>query len=333
MIAVSVTMRYRSVRALFAEGFTGWREHKASKMAAALAYYTVFSLAPILVISVAVAGLVFGQQAAEGRIVGQISGLVGQQSAEALQAMIAAARAPSSSILATVLGLATLLFGATGVFGELQDSLNTVWGVKPKPGRGLLRMLETRFVSFTMVLGTGFLLLVALVVSAGIAALGSWVGGLLPFPELVMQLLNTAVSLAVVTLLFAMMFRVLPDVDIGWRDVWVGALFTAVLFTLGKLAIGLYLGKSSLGTSYGAAGALVVILVWVYYSAQILFFGAELTRAWTYLHGSRVAPDEDAVPASEVGQRVKQPVEKVAGEGHERPGPLHQPDPARLFRR
>lgn len=290
-------MKFRLVRALFVEAFTGWREHKASKMAAALAYYTVFSLAPILVISIAVAGLVFGQEAAEGRIVGQISGLIGQTSAEALEAMIAAARKPSSGILATVLGLATLLFGATGVFGELQDSLNTVWGVKPKPGRGLLRMLKTRFVSFTMVLGVGFLLLVALVVSAAIAAVGTWVGGLLPLPEVVMQLINLVVSVAIVSLLFAMIFRVLPDVDIRWRDVWAGALFTAVLFAIGKFAIGLYLGKSSLGSSYGAAGALVVILVWVYYSAQILFFGAELTRAWAYQHGSRIAPDEDAMPA------------------------------------
>ncbi len=289
-------MKFRATRALFVEAFTGWREHKASKMAAALAYYTVFSLAPILVISIAVAGLVFGQEAAEGRIVGQISGLIGTTSAQALEAMIAAARKPSAGILATVLGLATLLFGATGVFGELQDSLNTVWGVKPKPGRSLLRMLKTRFISFTMVLGIGFLLLTSLVISAAISALGTWVSGLLPLPEVVLQVINLAVSLAVVTLLFAMIFRFLPDVEITWRDVWVGALFTAVLFTLGKLAIGLYLGKSSLGSSYGAAGALVVILVWVYYAAQILFFGAELTRAWAYQHGSRIAPDDDAMP-------------------------------------
>lgn len=289
-------MKLRSLRALFVEAFTGWRDHKASKMAAALAYYTVFALAPILVISIAVAGLVLGQEAAEGRIVGQISGLIGSTSAAAVEAMIAAARKPSSGILATIIGLATLLFGATGVFGELQDSLDTMWGVKPKPGRGFIRMLKTRFVSFTMVLGIGFLLLVSLVVSAAISALGAWLGGLLPLPELLMQAINLIVSIAVVTLLFAMMFRVLPDVEIAWRDVWVGALFTAVLFALGKLAIGLYLGKSSVGSSYGAAGALVVILVWVYYSAQILFFGAELTRAWAYQHGSRFAPDEDAMP-------------------------------------
>jgi membrane protein len=289
-------MQLRQVRAVFGEAFHGWREHDASRMAAALAYYTVFSLAPILVISIAVAGLVFGQEAAEGRIVGQISGLVGAKSASALEAMIAAARKPSTGILATVIGLATLIFGATGVFGELQESLNTVWGVKPKPGRGFLRMLKSRFVSFTMVIGIGFLLLVSLVVSAAIAALGSWVSGLLPWPEAVLQALNTAVSIGAVALLFAMIFRVLPDVEIRWRDVWAGALFTAVLFALGKLAIGLYLGKSSTASSYGAAGALVVILVWVYYSAQILFFGAELTRSWAYQHGSRIEPDEDAMP-------------------------------------
>jgi membrane protein len=289
-------MKLGSARALFGEAFTGWREHKASKMAAALAYYTVFSLAPILVIAIAVAGLVFGQEAAEGQIVGQISGLIGQTSAEALEAMIAAARKPSTGITATVLGIATLIFGATGVFGELQDSLNTVWGVKPKPGRGLLRMLKSRFVSFTMVLGVGFLLLVSLVVSAAIAAIGTWVSGLLPLPEVALQIVNLAVAIGVVTILFAMIFRFLPDVEIRWRDVWVGAIFTAILFGIGKLAIGLYLGKSSLGSSYGAAGALAVILVWVYYSAQILFFGAELTRSWAYQHGSRITPDEDAVP-------------------------------------
>jgi len=299
VLAAPGTMKFRNVRALFVEAFTGWREHKASRMAAALAYYTVFSLAPILVISIAVAGLVFGQDAAEGRIVGQISGLVGQKSASALEAMIAAARKPSSGILATVLGIATLVFGATGVFGELQESLNTIWGVKPKPGRGFIRMLKNRFISFTMVLGVGFLLLVSLVVSAAIAALGSWMSALLPLPEVVLQLVNLAVSVGVVTLLFAMIFRVLPDVEIAWRDVWVGAAFTAVLFAAGKLAIGLYLGKTSTASSYGAAGALVLILVWVYYSAQILFFGAELTRAYAYQHGSRIAPDEDAMPIAE----------------------------------
>lgn len=305
-------MKFRSLRALFVEAFTGWREHNASRMAAALAYYTVFSLAPILVISIALAGLVFGQEAAEGRIVGQISGLIGQTSASALEAMIAAARKPSTGILATVLGVATLVFGATGVFAELQESLNTIWGVKPKPGRGFIRMLKSRFVSFAMVLGIGFLLLVSLVVSAAIAALGSWMSGLLPLPEALMQIINVAVSIGVITLLFAMIFRVLPDVQIAWRDVWVGAAFTAVLFGLGKLAIGLYLGKSSLASSYGAAGALVVLLVWVYYSAQILFFGAELTRSYAYQHGSRIAPDEDAMP-----------IEQGEGDGHDRPAPVH----------
>ncbi|HEU5058985.1 MAG TPA: YihY/virulence factor BrkB family protein, partial [Kofleriaceae bacterium] len=206
-------MKLGSARALFGEAFSGWREHKASKMAAALAYYTVFSLAPILVIAIAVAGLIFGQEAAEGQIVGQISGLIGQTSAEALEAMIAAARKPSTGITATVLGIATLIFGATGVFGELQDSLDTVWGVKPRPGRGLLRMLKTRFISFTMVLGVGFLLLVSLVVSAAIAAIGEWTSGLLPLPEVVLQIVNLAVAIGVVTILFAMIFRVLPDVE------------------------------------------------------------------------------------------------------------------------
>jgi membrane protein len=291
--------RLRATGRLFKEAFKGWNEDNASRMAAALAYYTVFSLAPLLVICIALAGLIFGQEAAQGQIVGQIGSVVGQQSAEAIQAMIAAARAPTSSIVATIVGVATLLFGATGVFGELQQSLNTIWGVKPKPGRGLVRFLKTRFVSFAMVLGTGFILLVALVVSAAVAALGSWLGSLLPLPEAVLHLLNAVLSVGLIAILFAMIFRVLPDVEIRWRDVLVGAFVTAALFTLGKLGIGLYLGKSSIGSSYGAAGALVMILVWVYYSAQLLFFGAELTKAWAHQHGSKIRPDADAMPITQ----------------------------------
>jgi len=274
-----------------------WSDDKAPRLGAALAYYTVFSIAPLLIIVIGIAGLVFGEQAAEGAIVQQISGLVGGQSAAAIQTMLANARTPSSGGLATILGIVTLLIGASGLFGQLQDALNTIWGVEPKPGRGLLGMIKDRFVSFVALLGTAFLLLVSLVVSAGLAAAGSAFKALLPAPETVLHLINLSVSFVVITGLFAMMFKVLPDVKIAWRDVWLGAAVTALLFTVGKFAIALYLGKSDVGSGYGAAGSLVIILVWVYYSAQILLFGAEFTAVYADAYGSRIVPAENAQPA------------------------------------
>jgi membrane protein len=274
-----------------------WNDDKAPRLGAALAYYTVFSLAPLLVIIIGIAGLVFGKQAAEGAIVQQISGLVGGQSAAAIQTMLANARTPSSGGLAAIIGVVTLLVGASGLFGQLQDALNTIWGVEPKPGRGVLGMLKDRFVSFVALLGTAFLLLVSLVVSAAIAAAGTVFKALLPAPEAVLHLINLLVSLTVITGLFAMMFKVLPDVKIAWRDVWLGAAVTALLFAVGKYAIALYLGKSDVGSAYGAAGSLVIILVWVYYSAQILLFGAEFTAVYANEHGSRIVPADNAQPA------------------------------------
>jgi membrane protein len=284
---------------LFKDTLAGWREDGVSQHAAALAYYTVFSLAPLLVIAVAVAGLVFGAEAAQGQIVGTLSGLVGTEAASAIQDMIAAARKPSSGIIATVIGIGALAFGATGVFAQLQESLDAIWEVKPKPNRGFKGVIKSRFLSFTMVLGVGFLLLVSLAVTAALSALGDWVGASLPIPEAVLQILNFALALLVTTALFAAIYKVLPDVTIAWRDVWVGAVATAVLFSLGRLAIGLYLGKSGVASSYGAAGSLAVILLWVYYSAQVLFFGAEFTRVWAETYGSHIVPTEDAEPIQE----------------------------------
>jgi membrane protein len=283
---------------LFKDTFAGWREDGVSQHAAALAYYTVFSLAPLLVIVVALAGLFFGQEAAQGKIVEQMGGLVGHDAASAIQDMIAAARKPASGILATVIGLAALVFGATGVFAQLQESLDAIWEVKPRPGLGVKGFIKARFLSFTMVLGIGFLLLVSLAVTAALSALGDWMGASLPIPEAAMQVLNFIVGLAVTTALFAAIYKVLPDVEIGWRDVWVGAAVTAVLFSLGRLAIGLYLGKSGVSSSYGAAGSFAVVLLWVYYSSQILFFGAEFTRVWAETYGSHILPDENAVAAT-----------------------------------
>lgn len=293
---------------------TSWSQDKVPRLAAALAFYTILSVAPLLVVVLAVAGLVFGREAVAGRVEDQLRGLVGNQGGEALQAMIASAEGPGSGV-AMVVGVVMLLLGASGVFAELQDSLNTIWEVAPKPGRGVLGVVRDRFLSLAMVFGVGFLLLVSLVLSAALAALTKVAG--LESAGAVGQVLNVAVSLAVVTGLFAMMFKLLPDARIAWRDVWVGALVTAVLFTVGKLLIGLYLGRAGLGSAYGAAGSLVVFVVWAYYSGQILFLGAEFTKAYANQFGGRVTPAKDAVPmtAEARAQQGMSPVPSAEGRG------------------
>ncbi|HET7292942.1 MAG TPA: YihY/virulence factor BrkB family protein, partial [Vicinamibacteria bacterium] len=269
----------RTAARILKQALAGWIEHNAPRLGAALAYYTAFSLGPLLVIAIAVAGFAFGEDAARRQIVGQVADLIGHEGASALERMVeSAGEQKRGGIVATLLGAVVLLFGASGVFAELQDSLNTVWGVKPRPGRGLLGMIADRFLSFVMVLGVAFLLLVSLLVSAALAALGTLGASLLS--ESVLQAVSTALSFAVITALFAAIFKVVPDVEVRWRDVWLGAAVTSLLFSLGKLAIGLYLGKAAVASAFGAAGSLVVILVWVYYSAQIVFFGAELTKAY-----------------------------------------------------
>ena len=271
-----------------------WSQDKVPLHGAALAYYTVFSLVPLLVITIAMIGLVFGKEAAESYILLQLESLLGAQSTAAIKDMIERASQPSTGIVATLTALATLLFGASGLFGQLQDSINSIWGVESK-SRGLWGIIQDRFFSFLAVVGTGFLLLVSLVVSAGLAAMGKWFSGWLPAPEAVLQTLNTLVSFAVITALFAMVFKVLPDARVAWRDVWIGAALTSFLFTIGKFSIGFYLGKSDVGSAYGAAGSLVILLVWVYYSAQILLFGAEFTQVYANRAGSRIVPTENAV--------------------------------------
>ena len=277
--------------------FTAWSDDKVPRHGAALAYYTVLSLVPLLVVIIAMIGLIFGREAAEGFILEQIGSLVGPQSADAIKEMIQRASEPSTGIVATVAATGTLLLGASGVFAQLQDSLNSIWGVKPKEGRGLWGLVRDRFLSVAALLGTGFLLLVSLALSAALSALGKWFGGWLPAPEFVLQLLEFLVSLAVITGLFALIFKVLPDAYVAWSDVWVGAALTALLFTIGKFAIGLYLGKSDVGSAYGAAGSLVILLVWVYYSAQILLFGAEFTQVHANTFGAHIVPSDNAVVA------------------------------------
>ena len=252
-----------------------------------------------MIIAIAIAGLAFGREATQGQIVNQISGLIGSEGAKGIETLIENASKPSSGVIATAFGIIVLLIGSSGFFGQLQEGLNTIWEVKPRPGRGILGIMKDRFLSFTMVLGVGFLLLVSLVISAGLVALGEILGTFMPGTVIVGYILNVIISLLVTTLLFAMIFKILPDVKISWKDVWIGAAATAFLFTVGKLLLGLYLAKANIASAYGAAGSLVVILVWVYYSAMILFLGAECTQVYANRYGSRIVPDRDAVPVTE----------------------------------
>ena len=253
-----------------------------------MAYYTVFSLAPLLMIAIAMASLAFDREAARDQILAQLQDLVGPTGAKAIEAMLQNASSPASGVIATIIGVITLFVGASGVFGELQASLNTIWDVPEREGGGIWRFIKNRFLSVLMVLGTGFLLLVSLILSAGIAAAGSFLLGVLPLPEGVLHVMNFALSLGMITVLFALIYKVLPDAPIAWRDVWTGALLTAFLFEIGKLLIGLYIGKANFASSYGAAGSLVIILVWVYYSTQILLFGAEFTEVYAKQYGSLI---------------------------------------------
>ncbi|HEY7412104.1 MAG TPA: YihY/virulence factor BrkB family protein [Vicinamibacteria bacterium] len=286
-----------AVVTLLKDAWAGWRQDDAPRLGAALAYYTAFSLAPCILIAVSVAGLVFGTEAAQGQVAREIEALVGTKGAQAVQEMLEGARRPASGAFGLAVGFATLLLGASGAFGELRASLNTVWDVPAPPRAGLLAMVRERLLSFAMVLVVGFLLLVSLVASAALSAIGGRLSALVPGVPL-LEAVNAALSLGVIALLFALMFRLLPDAEVAWRDVWVGALATAALFTLGKWLIGLYLGRSALASAHGAAGAMLALLAWVYYAAQVFFFGAEITQAYAVRHGSRMRP-----PAS-VGRAV-----------------------------
>lgn len=282
--------------------FIAWNADKAPRLAAALAFYTMFTLAPLLILVIAITGLVFGSAATRGHIIGQIQGLVGLASARAAEAFLRQVSTPKSGIIATILGLATLLLGVWWVFGELQDALNTIWKVAARPERRMLDVLKIRLVSFTMMLGVGFFLLVSLVMSAALSAFGTFLIGRLPAVAATVQLANFAVSFGVITLLFALIYKIVPDVIIAWGDVWMGATVTALLYTVGIYLIGVYLGTSSTASAYGAAGSLVVILIWIYYSAQILFLGAEFTQVYAQRHGSRNIPEVIAVPVTETAR-------------------------------
>jgi membrane protein len=290
-----------------------WYDDNTFQLGAALAYYTVFSLAPVVLIAIAVAGLVFGPEAARSQIVAEISATVGPTVGQAIESLLQHTGDTGTGTLATVVGVAVLLFGATSVFAQLQEALHTIWGVQPKPGRGLLGVLKDRFWSFAAVVGVAFLLLVSLVLSAGLAALSRFLTpAAVPGGVYLWQALNWVFSLVLITALFALLYRLLPDVRLAWGDVWVGAFVTAVLFTLGKYLVGLYLGRSGVTSAYGAAGSLVVILLWVYYSSQVFLFGAEFTQVYATADGKPVQAAENAVPvtpedrAREAGATTKQ---------------------------
>jgi len=278
------------------EAGSRWLEDKAPRLGAALAYYAIFSMAPLLVIAIGIAGLVFGQEAAQGALTGQMENLVGEQGAKAVRALLESADQPSTGLLGSLLGLVMLLFGAGGLFGQLQDALNTIWGVQPKPGQGIMGLLRERFLSISMVLGVAFLLLVSLIASTVVSAMGTLLG--VWQISVVGNAATFLVDLGVVTLLFAMIFRFLPDAKIAWHDVWLGAIVTALLFSVGKFLIGLYLGHGGVPTAYGATGSLAALLVWLYYASQIFLFGAELTRSYANQFGSRIVPKAHAEPVT-----------------------------------
>ena len=287
-------IRIKSTFRLVKEAFQEWQQDKASLLAAALAYYTVFSITPLLVIAIAIAGAVFGQEAARGEILEQINGLVGEQGAQAIETALSNANQPQLGSVASIISVVILLIGASGVFAQLQQALNTVWNVQAKPDRGIWEFVRKRLLSFGMVLVIGFLLLVSLILSAILSGISKLEISLLPGLTPLWQVLNFGISFGFIALLFALIYKYLPDVKIRWKDVWVGAIITALLFTFGKFLIGLYLGRGSLGSTYGAAGSLIVFLAWVFYSAQILLFGAELTQVYARKYGKRIRPDRHA---------------------------------------
>ena len=296
----------KQVWVLIRKSVGAWVDDYAPSMGAALAYYTLFAIAPLLIIAIAVAGLVFGQEAARGEIVAQIHGLIGQKGAVAVQGLLKSTNEPAQSIFATVVSIITLVIGATTVFAELQSDLDRIWRV-PAPAKenGIWNLLRAHLLSFGLVLGLGFLLLVSLLVSAAIAALGKWGGGFIGGWEALLYVLNFSISFTITTLLFAMIYKFMPRARIVWRDVWVGAAVTAILFEVGKFLIGLYLGKTSVASGFGAAGSLVVLLVWVYFSAQIFLLGAEFTWVYSHEFGSKAAQagqkSASAVPHSSDG--------------------------------
>jgi membrane protein len=289
------------------DAFTGFGDDKVTKLSASLAYYTVFSLAPLLIIIIAICGLVFGREAVQGSIDNQIQGFIGADAAKQMQEMIKSAAISGKGVIATVIGVVALLIGATSIFAEIQDSINSIWGLKPKPKVGILKTLKNRLLSFGLIGSLGFLLLVSLAATTLVEGIGDRLKASLPnVTVVVFYIVNLVLTLSVTTTLFAVIFKVLPDAKIKWKDILPGAIATSLLFLIGKFAISLYIGKSEVGSTYGAAGSLAVILIWIYYSSIILYFGAEFTKSYAFNKGAKIIPNhyaewnkEPAVPGAE----------------------------------
>ena len=306
--------------------FNEWNEDKAPRLGAALDFYSMFSIGPLVLIAIAIASFFFGPEGVQGEVHKTLAGMMGPEGAEAIDTMVENSHKTGGGVIATIFGVGMLLFGASGVLGQLKDALNTIWEVAPNPERGIWGTVQDRFLSVSMVLGVGFLLMVSLILSTALSALSSYAGRLLPGVDWLWSALHMVVAFGLITVLFALMFKYLPDVKMRWRDVWIGAVTTAALFTLGKFAIGLYLGNSAVGSVYGAAGSLVVVLIWVYYSAQIFFFGAEMTQVYARRYGMGIEPDRGAVPLTDKA-RAQQGMPRKTERPHHGPAPHPGPRP------
>lgn len=304
---------------VFSNALKGFNENRVLKLSGSLAYYTVFSMAPLLIVLISLCGIFLGREAVEGKIYAQLAGFIGADSAEQLQLMIRNASLEGKSKLAAILGGVTLLIGSTTVFAEIQDSINGIWGLRPKPKRGWLKLLQNRFLSFSVIIGLGFLLLVSLGVSTIIDGFSEHLKNRFPDVAIVVfYVSNIVITFVVTTLIFGVVFKVLPDATIRWKDVIVGAIVTALLFMLGKMGMSFYISKSNVGITYGAAGALMVLLLWIYYSSLIVYFGAEFTKAYAVKFGSNIYPNQYAVTTKivelETGHESVQTKEKAVVE-------------------
>jgi membrane protein len=316
-------MKARNIFDVFKTAAQDFSADSCPRLGASLAYYTIFSLSPLLIIVIAIASFFFGTEAARGQLFSQISGLVGPKGAEFIQSMLSASANQKHGVLATIIATVTLVLGASGVFMELQAALNTIWDVKQQPGAGIWSFVRHRLLSFAMVLTIGFLLLVSLVLTAAIAAIGKVVGSWMPSLEAISQVLNFVASFGIITVLFAFIFKFMPDVKIPWRTVWIGGAFTSLLFAIGKFALGMYLGKSAATSAFGAAGSLVVLLLWVYYSAQIMFFGAELTQSWAKARNIKIAPKQHATIDRENTNKEESPIKGPQSKAPASPDRVH----------
>jgi membrane protein len=294
-------MSVQQAISLAKETYNKWSEHQAPRLGASVAFYSVLSFAPLLILITAVIALVFGRESAQGALINESRQWMGDRGAETVQSLLKNAQKPSSGIFASLVAFITLLFGASGVFSELQDALNVIWETTTQTASGFFGMVKQRLFSFGMVLSVGFLLLVSLLLSAALAFIGRSFGELVPVPPAILQVVNFLVSFLVITVLFGLMFKYVPAAKVSWRNVTVGAVGTALLFTVGKFLLGLYLGKASVGSTYGAAGSFVAVIVWIYYSAQIFFFGAEFTHVYATTHAGNKATAQQP-PASQVGK-------------------------------